>query len=99
MLGHSTLGQNARVEAGLASGGMLAAQIAPVLAAAFLGGVSAAGSLSASLTPAYASAILAETGVVGAISATLAPQLGVDITGDSEGNIIVTPRDYEGGVG
>lgn len=99
MLGHSALGQKALGEAELASGGTFAAQIVPVLAAAFLGGVSTAISLGASLTPAFASAILTETGVGVALSAALAPQLAVSITGDSDGNVIVIPRDYEGGVG
>jgi|GEM_PF-701425 len=79
--------------------GVLAAPLSVTLAAQITGEPLVHGGLAATLALNLTAAITGEPGIVGIVNGVLTPNLVAVITGDSDGNIIVIPRDIEGGLG
>lgn len=78
--------------------GALGATIAPVFVAALAGTVLVSGALAASFQPAFATSISGSPTVAGALHASFSPAFLASFAGDSDGTIIVIPRDVTGGI-
>lgn len=79
--------------------GVLDAPVSVTLVAQLVGEPLVHGGLAATLALSLTAAITGEPSISGIVNGVLTPNLVAVITGDSDGNIIIIPRDIEGGLG